>query len=78
MRSVFGNARRDLDQALAYRCGLSLGQRAGLRDGGAHAMQPVAPERSHGSAKLGWVMTSSMPLRIAGRAAWNSSSSLSA
>ena len=36
--SVFDNARSDLDQALTYRCELSLGQRTGLRDGGAHAM----------------------------------------
>ena len=37
-RSVFDHARPDLDQALTYRCELRLGQRAGLRDGGAHAM----------------------------------------
>src|SRR5262252_7707763 len=37
-RSVFDHARSDLDQALTYRCELSLGQRTGLRDGGAHAM----------------------------------------
>jgi hypothetical protein len=42
-RSVFDHARSDLDQALTYRCELSLGQRAGLGDGGAHAMHK--PER---------------------------------
>src|SRR6516164_9666310 len=42
-RSVFDHARADLDQALSYRCELSLGQRAGLGDGGAHAMHK--PER---------------------------------
>src|SRR5207344_23799 len=41
--SVFDHARSNLDQALTYRCKLSLGQRAGLRDGGAHAMHK--PER---------------------------------
>ena len=42
-RSVFDHARSDLDQALTDRCGLSLGQRAGLGDSGAHAMHK--PER---------------------------------
>jgi hypothetical protein len=42
-RSVFDHARSDLDQALTYRCELSLGQQTGLRDGGAHAMHQ--PER---------------------------------
>src|SRR6516165_990597 len=42
-RSVFDHARSDLDQALTYHCELSLGQRAGLGDGGAHAMHK--PER---------------------------------
>ena len=37
-RSVFDHARSDLDEALTYRCELSLGQRTGLRNGGAHAM----------------------------------------
>ena len=42
-RSVFDHARSDLDEALTYRCELSLGQRTGLRNGGAHAMHE--PER---------------------------------
>ena len=42
-RSVFDHTRSDLDQALTYRCELSLGQRTGLRNGGAHAMHE--PER---------------------------------
>ena len=42
-RSVFDHAPPHLDQALTYRCELSLGQRTGLRDGGAHAMHE--PER---------------------------------
>ena len=42
-RSVFDHACSDLDQALTYRCELRFGQRAGVRDGGAHAMHK--PER---------------------------------
>src|SRR5271155_2199133 len=37
-RSVLDHPRADLDQALPYGCELGLGQRAGLRDGGADAM----------------------------------------
>ena len=43
MRAVCSITRSDLDEALTYRCELSLGQRAGLRDGGAHAIHK--PER---------------------------------
>src|SRR5580693_882247 len=43
-RSVLDHPRADLDQALPYGCELGLGQRAGLRDGGADAMHQ--PERS--------------------------------
>src|SRR5271155_1543488 len=43
-RSVLDHPRADLDQALPYGCERGLGQRAGLRDGGADAMHQ--PERS--------------------------------
>ena len=42
-RSVLDHSRADLDQALPDRRELSFGQRAGLRDCGAHAMHQ--PER---------------------------------
>jgi hypothetical protein len=42
-RNVLDDPRTDLDQVLAYRCELSVGQRAGLRDGSPHAMHQ--PER---------------------------------
>jgi len=43
-RNVLDYSRADLDQALPDRCELSLGQRARLRDRGAHGMHQ--PERS--------------------------------
>ena len=47
-RSVFDHARADLDQALSYRCELSLGQRAGLRDSGTHTMHKPEPRGVEG------------------------------